>query len=184
MNAQVREPVTDNVTQIRRPARFSWRARRPLIAAAVAAVFAVGGGAWILMPPSSEKTDDAYIGADVTTVAPRVRGFVAEVLVRDNQKVRAGQPLVRIDPEEFDARVSSAKAELADAEAGVASAAAGDAGGIVGLLLSLISFVVWLFVPLAYIGGLILGAVKGYQGQAFKFPLIGNMAEKIAGGTN
>jgi membrane fusion protein (multidrug efflux system) len=124
MNAQVREPLDDNVTQIRRPARFPFRARRPLIAAAVATLFAVGGGAWILMPPSSEKTDDAYIGADVTTVAPRVRGFVAEVLVRDNQKVRAGQPLVRIDPEEFDARVSSAKAELADAEAGVASATA------------------------------------------------------------
>lgn len=125
MNAQVREPLDDNVTQIRpAPARFSFRARRPLIAAAVATVLAVGGGAWILMPPSSEKTDDAYIGADVTTVAPRVRGFVADVLVRDNQKVRAGQPLVRIDSEEFDARVSSARAELADAEAGVASATA------------------------------------------------------------
>jgi len=66
---------------------------------------------------------------------------------------------------------------------GVASAAAGDAGGILGLLISLISFVVWLFVPLIYIGGLILGAIKGYQGKVFKFPVIGNMAEKFAGGT-
>ena len=66
---------------------------------------------------------------------------------------------------------------------GVASAAAGDAGGIIGLLISLISIVIWLFVPLIYVGGLILGAVKGYQGKVFKFPVIGNMAEKIAGGT-
>src|SRR5262245_56203094 len=65
--------------------RFSLRSHRALISAAVAVVVAVGGGALILAPPVSEKTDDAYVGADVTTVAPRVRGFVAEVLVRDNQ---------------------------------------------------------------------------------------------------
>ena len=110
---------TDNVAPSAK--RFSFRAHRTLIAAAVALVVAVGGGALILAPPASEKTDDAYIGADVTTVAPRVRGFVAEVLVRDNQTVRAGEPLARIDPEEFDARVATARAELADAEAGVAS---------------------------------------------------------------
>jgi membrane fusion protein (multidrug efflux system) len=46
------------------------------------------------------------------------------VLVRDNQKVHAGEPLIRIDPEEFDARVATARAELADAQAGVASARA------------------------------------------------------------
>src|SRR6185295_5540909 len=50
---------------------------------------------------------------------------------------------------------------------GVASAAAGDAGGILGVLLWLISLIVWLVVPLAYFGGLILGAVKGYQNQIF-----------------
>ncbi len=68
--------------------------------------------------------------------------------------------------------------------AGVASAAAGDAGGLVGGLLWLISSVVWLFLPLVYLAGLILGAVKAYQGNVFKFPIIGNMAEKFAGGTN
>ena len=67
---------------------------------------------------------------------------------------------------------------------GVASTAAGDAGGIIGLLLSLIQLLVWLIVPLLYLGGLIFGAIKGYQGKVFKFPIIGNLAEKIAGGTN
>ena len=66
---------------------------------------------------------------------------------------------------------------------GVASSAGG-AGGIVGSLIWLISTIVWLFVPLLYLGGLILGALKAYQGQAFKFPIIGNMAEKFAGGSN
>ena len=67
--------------------------------------------------------------------------------------------------------------------AGVASAAAGEAGGIVGLIIWLISMIIWLIVPLVYIGGLILGAVKAYQNSKIKFPLIGNMAEKIAGGS-
>jgi membrane fusion protein (multidrug efflux system) len=95
-------------------------ARRTLIVLAIALVAAAAGVGVILAPRSSESTDDAYIGADATTVAPKVRGLVAEVLVRDNQSVHAGQPLVRIDPEEFDAKVGNARAQLADAEAGVA----------------------------------------------------------------
>jgi uncharacterized membrane protein len=63
---------------------------------------------------------------------------------------------------------------------GVASTAAGD-GGIISLVISLISVIIWLVVPLIYVGGLILGAVKAYQNTKFKFPIIGNMAEKIAG---
>lgn len=66
--------------------------------------------------------------------------------------------------------------------AGVASAAAGSAGGLIGMLLWLISLIVWLVVPLVYVGGLIFAAIKAYQGTAFKFPIIGNMAEKISGG--
>src|SRR5262245_40360113 len=63
--------------------------------------------------------------------------------------------------------------------AGVASTAAGDPG-IISLLISLISMIIWLVIPLIYLGGLILGAVKAYQNTKFKFPIIGNMAEKIA----
>jgi membrane fusion protein (multidrug efflux system) len=85
---------------------------------------ALGGAAWILAPATSQTTDDAYIRADATSVAPKIRGLVVEVLVRDNQSVKTGDPLVRIDPEEFDARVATASADLADAEAGVASSQA------------------------------------------------------------
>ena len=98
--------------------------RRMLAAVAIAVVVALGGIAFILAPASSESTDDAYVGVNATTVAPKVRGLVAEVLVRDNQAVHAGDPLVRIDAEEFDARVATARADLADAGASVAAAEA------------------------------------------------------------
>ncbi len=104
----------------------TWRrpGRRSLLVLGLALAVAAGGVGVILAPPSSETTDDAYVAADTTTVAPKVRGLVADVLVRDNQIVHAGQPLVRIDPEEFDAKVANARAQLADAEAGVADARA------------------------------------------------------------
>ena len=65
---------------------------------------------------------------------------------------------------------------------GVAASAAGDAGGCISVVISLISGLIWLVIPLIYLGGLIFGAIKAYQNAIFKFPIIGNMAEKIAGG--
>ena len=97
---------------------------RTLLAIGVAVVAAAGGAWWIAAPKSSVSTDDAYLQADTTTVAPRVRGFVSAVLVRDNQAVKAGDALARIDPEEFDARVAGAQADLATAEAAVSFARA------------------------------------------------------------
>jgi multidrug resistance efflux pump len=94
--------------------RFSFRSHRAVLSAAVAIVVAVGGGALILAPPATEKTDDAYVGADVTTVAPRIRGFVADVLVRDNQRVHAGEPLVR--SRRYEALVKTGAVSVRDAE--------------------------------------------------------------------
>jgi uncharacterized membrane protein len=62
---------------------------------------------------------------------------------------------------------------------GLAAAAADS--GIISMLVGLITMVIWLVIPLIYLGGLILGAVKAYQNVKFKFPIIGNLAEKIAG---
>lgn len=98
--------------------------RRMLLSAAIAVAVAAAGAFYILSPSVSESTDDAYVAADASEIAPRVRGLVAEVLVRDNQAVHAGDPLVRIDAEEYDARTDSAAADLAEAEADVASASA------------------------------------------------------------
>jgi membrane fusion protein (multidrug efflux system) len=71
-----------------------------------------------------ETTDNAYLRADSAEVAPKVGGLVSAVLVRDNQQVHAGDPLVQIDPQEYDAKLASAEAALADAQAGVATARA------------------------------------------------------------
>lgn len=98
--------------------------KRTVLASGVAIAVAAAGAVWITAAPSAVSTDDAYVGADATSVAPKVRGLVAQVYVRDNQPMRTGQPLVRIDPEEFDARVASAEASLVNAQAGVASAKA------------------------------------------------------------
>ncbi|EIZ77960.1 secretion protein HlyD family protein [Novosphingobium sp. Rr 2-17] len=97
---------------------------RTLLVSGLAIAAAIAGVVWITATPTSESTDDAYVAADATTVAPKVRGLVESVLVRDNQHVRAGDPLVRIDSEEFDAKVDSAAADVADAEADIAAARA------------------------------------------------------------
>ncbi len=63
------------------------------------------------------STDDAYVQADFTAVAPKVTGYIAEVLVSDNQAVRAGQVLARIDDRDFRTALQQAKADTVAAQA-------------------------------------------------------------------
>jgi membrane fusion protein (multidrug efflux system) len=98
--------------------------KRALIAVAAAVALGAAGVAYIVSAKGAETTDNAYVQADKTVVAPKVRGLVAQVLVRDNQVVRAGEPLIRLDPEEYDAKVAAADADLESARASVASAQA------------------------------------------------------------
>jgi membrane fusion protein (multidrug efflux system) len=95
---------------------------RTAVSVGVVAVLALAGAVYIALPKGAESTDAAYVAADSTVVAPKVRGLVAEVLVAHNQRVHTGDPLVRIDPEEFDARVAAANADLMSAQATVAGA--------------------------------------------------------------
>src|SRR6266850_5934587 len=60
-----------------------------------------------------ESTDDAYAGGNVTAVSPHVAGFVAEILVADNQHVQAGQLLIRLDGRDFQAALDHAQAVAA-----------------------------------------------------------------------
>jgi membrane fusion protein (multidrug efflux system) len=64
-----------------------------------------------------ETTDDAYVKADYTTVAPKVSGYIAAILVEDNQRVAAGQVLARIDDRDLATALAQARAELAAQEA-------------------------------------------------------------------
>jgi membrane fusion protein, multidrug efflux system len=66
-----------------------------------------------------ESTDDAYVKADSTIISPRISGYIAQVLVGDNQPVKAGQLLARIDDRDFRAALDQAHADVAAAEAAV-----------------------------------------------------------------
>ena len=62
-----------------------------------------------------EETDDAQVEGHISPVLPRVSGYVARVLVADNQRVDAGQALIEVDPRELDLRVAAAEAALQNA---------------------------------------------------------------------
>ena len=96
--------------------------RRALIVAGVALVAATAGVAWLRSPKASVTTENAYFKSDRTILAPRVKGQVAQVLVTDNQRVRAGDVLVRLEPEEYAARLASARGDVAAARAAIAAA--------------------------------------------------------------
>ncbi len=69
----------------------------------------------------TETTNDAYVKTDVTSVAPKVAGYVKEVLINDNDSVKAGQVLARIDDRDFQAALRQTKADLKAADAAVAN---------------------------------------------------------------
>jgi membrane fusion protein (multidrug efflux system) len=101
------------------PARhIRWR---PLLLAGVAivAVAAAGNLGWNYWTTGrfQESTDDAYVKADTTVIAPKVSGYLREVLVGDNQPVTAGQPLARIDDRDYAVAVAQARADVAAARA-------------------------------------------------------------------
>jgi len=67
------------------------------------------------------STDDAYVKADTTTIAPKVAGYIGAVLVGDNEPVKAGQVLARIDDRDFKVAVEQAEAGVAAAQAAIAN---------------------------------------------------------------
>lgn len=63
------------------------------------------------------STDDAEVDGHIVPIASKISGTVSEVLIHDNETVKAGQVLVRIDPRDYQARVDQAKAALDLAQA-------------------------------------------------------------------
>jgi membrane fusion protein (multidrug efflux system) len=94
--------------------------------AALALVLAIGlagaadfGYGYLTTGRYLESTDDAYVKADSTIISPKVSGYIAQVLVGDNQPVKAGQLLARIDDRDFKAALDQAHADVAASEATV-----------------------------------------------------------------
>ena len=103
-------------------ARTMWRA---LIVAVIALVVIAAGLVFIFSDKPTTSTDDAYVQADKTVVSPKVRGMVTEIVAKENRPVAAGAVLVRIDPEEYDLKVSQAQGDLMAARASEQAAKAG-----------------------------------------------------------
>ncbi len=66
------------------------------------------------------STDDAYVDAHSSLIAPKVAGYIAAVSVTDNQRVQKGQVLARIDPRDYETALAQARANVAAAEANIA----------------------------------------------------------------
>jgi membrane fusion protein (multidrug efflux system) len=100
------------------------RVRRVLLAGAAAALLATAswyGWDYWTVGRFLVSTDDAYVKADNTTIAPKVSGYLNQVLVADNEHVKTGQVLARIDDRDFKVALDQAKADVAAAQAAVES---------------------------------------------------------------
>ncbi|EOD6737597.1 HlyD family secretion protein [Cronobacter sakazakii] len=91
--------------------------KKPLIILGIVVVIMVIGAIiWWFMTRNLETTDDAFIEGDAVTVAPKVAGYVTELHVKDNQRVKKGDLLVVIDPRDATAQRDQAQAQLSLAE--------------------------------------------------------------------
>jgi membrane fusion protein, multidrug efflux system len=107
-------------TKVRR--RLTFKQFALVAFAGVAAVSGSGYGYyWWTTGRFIESTDDAYVGGNVTPISPHIAGFVAEILVTDNQRVDAGQVLVRLDDRDARAAAEHAEAVLNQRTAMLAS---------------------------------------------------------------
>jgi len=113
--------VADTHTKISlRPSRAATRRAALALALALGVTGAADlGYGYLTTGRYLETTDDAYVKADSTIIAPKVSGYISEVLVADNEPVKAGQVLARIDDRDFKTALKQAHADVAAAEASV-----------------------------------------------------------------
>ena len=105
------EPVPQAPPARRSPVKF-------IVLAMLALAAVAGGWAWLHFR-DRVSSDDAQVDAHIVAIAPKISGNVIAVLVNDNQAVKAGDVLVRIDPRDYQARVDMARAALVQAESQV-----------------------------------------------------------------
>lgn len=110
------------------PRPLGWPSRKALIISGAMLLFVAAAALlsyrWWTVGRFMESTDDAYVGGDITVIAPKVSGFIARVAVTDNQTVHAGDVLVELDNRDYVAGRARAVAAVAAQEAAIANLSA------------------------------------------------------------
>lgn len=101
--------------------RKAVRTRRLQLAAMLIVPALIVGGAlyWWFGQPGEVSTDNAYVKQDIVSIAGEVNGLVVEVNVHENQQVKAGDVLFRIDPTSYEVAIRQADAQIASAQANI-----------------------------------------------------------------
>jgi membrane fusion protein (multidrug efflux system) len=107
----------DTTTEIVQP-----RSRRRGIIIVIVAILIVAGLALWWHSTFTEDTDDAQVNGHLIQVSSRIAGQVRKVYVDENQQVKKGDPIVDLDPRDFQVAVENAKAALASAQANALAA--------------------------------------------------------------
>lgn len=94
---------------------------RYIAGAVILAALVIGGFLLWGYLQSYESTDDAQIDGHINAVSSRIAGNVIEIRAKDEQLVKAGDVLIRLDPKDYEVAVAKAEADLADAEAALDS---------------------------------------------------------------
>ncbi len=116
-DAEGYEAIADSEAKVageRRPRTLGQRLRWPLMIGVPLLILA-GVGFVVLTGGKSETTDNAYVQSSRTAISTSIDGRVVEIAVRENQPVKKGQVLFRLDPADYQVAVSEAEAALAQA---------------------------------------------------------------------
>jgi membrane fusion protein (multidrug efflux system) len=100
------------------------RFKRILFGIGLVLILAVGGLYFFAQTASYESTDDAFVDGHIMNVAPKIAGRIDKVLIDDNQLLKKGDPIVEIDPRDYDAQLRQKQAALDSTKAQAAAAQA------------------------------------------------------------
>ena len=116
-------PATVAIENRAKPPRRPWLKWTAMLSVPL---LLVGAGLYVWLTSGRYvSTDNAYVQQDIVSISPEVGGRIVEVLVRENQRVEAGQLLFRLDPEPYRISMAQADAQIATAEARVTGLEAG-----------------------------------------------------------
>lgn len=114
-------PSAAQATAAEPPARP--RRTRLMVMLAIPLLILIAGVIYWQSLQGKVSTDNAYVHVDKVSVSAQVGGKIVEIMVRENQKVRAGDLLFRVDPEPFQLQLAQADAAIAGAQASEIAAA-------------------------------------------------------------